>query len=722
MFVQGYTFDDVLLIPKHSTVGSREEVDLSVSLPKGIQLKIPLVSANMSSVTSKQMATTIASLGGLAILHRFDDYRQLLINFNQASSNSIGFPGAIGASVGIKTRDMAFVHDLNNDGCNIICVDVAHGDHEKVAEFVSIIHANYPHILIIAGNVVTAKGADLLWNAGADIIKIGVGPGCFAAGTRILMANGTYKNIEDIKPGDRIIDGDGNPQCVKRSFSTGKRIVSKIRNSIFYEDTLVTSDHKYFLADMESVSESTIHARGYASILLQESKTTPKCSKLKWQEIGKSKRIALLMPRYINFELNEWFECPIFIRDGGNWRMPTKKKLDFCITPTYDTGYIFGTFLGDGTAHVSNNGKSNTGAVHWYFGLNEIEIANKLSSAVKNITGRDLKIKLTKNIIICSLYHKPMAEFLAKFSKKNNKHLPSQYLVNNKDYLSGIWDGLISSDGCLSNGRISFSNTSNRLIELFDVTTYLLTGIFPNNEKRKPSIGGLVGADIKSTKISYIGRINKTGSKRLFYNYQVSKMLEFVDTNIDSEVFDLEIDCETHSFIANNAIVHNSLCTTRIETGNGYPQLSALDIVCNNNDYSVRDTGTCSQWPMFIADGGIKSAGDCVKALAFADLVMIGNLFAGTEEAPGEIICFQGKQFKRYAGSSTHKQNHIEGVVGLVPYKGSVSDIVLHLVEGIKSGCSYQGSNNLTDLKADPHFVVISNAGLIESHPHNVIL
>jgi IMP dehydrogenase len=158
-----------------------------------------------------------------------------------------------------------------------------------------------------------------------------------------------------------------------------------------------------------------------------------------------------------------------------------------------------------------------------------------------------------------------------------------------------------------------------------------------------------------------------------------------------------------------------SLCSTRIETGNGYPQLSALDIVCNGK-YDMRD----GQWPMFIADGGIKSAGDCVKALAFADLVMIGNFFAGTDEAPGETIQFQGKSFKQYAGSSTHKQKHVEGVVGWVPCKGSVKDVVLHLVEGIKSGCSYQGAANLTDLKRDPQFVEISHAGLTESHPHNI--
>jgi hypothetical protein len=86
---------------------------------------------------------------------------------------------------------------------------------------------------LIAGNVVTEEGALSLWRSGADIIKIGIGSGCFAAGTRILMANGTYKNIEDVKVGDRIINKDGLPRSVLNSFSTGIRKVSKLRNSIF---------------------------------------------------------------------------------------------------------------------------------------------------------------------------------------------------------------------------------------------------------------------------------------------------------------------------------------------------------------------------------------------------------------------------------------------------------------------------------------------------------
>lgn len=166
-----------------------------------------------------------------------------------------------------------------------------------------------------------------------------------------------------------------------------------------------------------------------------------------------------------------------------------------------------------------------------------------------------------------------------------------------------------------------------------------------------------------------------------------------------------------------------SLCSTRIETGNGVPQLTALmDVAKARKKYLKRCDVDLNRAMTIIADGGIKTAGDCVKALCFADMVMVGNLFAGTDEAPGETIIQDGISYKRYDGSSTHKSNHIEGVTALVKSKGSVKDIIQKLSEGIRSGCSYQGVNNLYDLKLHPKFVRVTNASLKESHPHNVLV
>lgn len=167
-----------------------------------------------------------------------------------------------------------------------------------------------------------------------------------------------------------------------------------------------------------------------------------------------------------------------------------------------------------------------------------------------------------------------------------------------------------------------------------------------------------------------------------------------------------------------------SLCTTRIETGNGVPQLTALmnAVEARNAASSMRNGKKDNVTRLIISDGGVKNAGDATKALCFADMVMTGNIFAGCEESPGEILNIDGRQYKEYVGSSTHKANHIEGVAALVPAKNNFGIILTKLLEGIKSGCSYQGVDNLKDLKSNPVFIRMSGASLKESHPHDVIL
>lgn len=184
---------------------------------------------------------------------------------------------------------------------------------------------------------------------------------------------------------------------------------------------------------------------------------------------------------------------------------------------------------------------------------------------------------------------------------------------------------------------------------------------------------------------------------------------------------------EAGAHVVKVGIGPGSLCTTRIETGNGVPQLTALMDVAKVQQQMLElyrtkdDPGVKRQFPI-ISDGGIKNAGDIVKALCFADMVMVGNIFAGCEETPGEIVSMDGRSYKQYAGSSTHKANHVEGVIAMVPTKGSYESILVKLIEGLKSGCSYQGASNLIELRDNPEFIRITNAGLRESHPHDVTL
>ena len=176
-----------------------------------------------------------------------------------------------------------------------------------------------------------------------------------------------------------------------------------------------------------------------------------------------------------------------------------------------------------------------------------------------------------------------------------------------------------------------------------------------------------------------------------------------------------------------------SICTTRVVTGAGVPQITAISSCVQ----AARSKGI----PV-ISDGGVKFSGDVAKAIAAgADVVMIGSLFAGTEEAPGEVILFQGRSFKsyrgmgsigamregsrdRYAQDMTASESKLvpEGIEGRVPYKGTLADMVTQLVGGLRSGMGYTGCRTITEFQEKTRFLRITSAGLKESHVHDVII
>lgn len=173
-----------------------------------------------------------------------------------------------------------------------------------------------------------------------------------------------------------------------------------------------------------------------------------------------------------------------------------------------------------------------------------------------------------------------------------------------------------------------------------------------------------------------------------------------------------------------------SICTTRVVAGVGVPQLSAI--------YNVYDYAK-SKNVAVIADGGIKLSGDIVKAIASgAGAVMLGSLLAGTDEAPGEEIIFQGRKFKSYQGmgslsamkrggkeryfQSEAKKFVPEGIEGRVPHKGKLEDVIFQLTGGLRAGMGYCGAKDIEALQKETKMVMITGSGLKESHPHDVII
>ncbi|HSE11102.1 MAG TPA: IMP dehydrogenase, partial [Rudaea sp.] len=175
-----------------------------------------------------------------------------------------------------------------------------------------------------------------------------------------------------------------------------------------------------------------------------------------------------------------------------------------------------------------------------------------------------------------------------------------------------------------------------------------------------------------------------------------------------------------------------SICTTRIVAGVGVPQITAVSMVAE----AIRGSGAG-----LIADGGIRYSGDIAKALAAgADCVMIGGMFAGTEEAPGEVELYHGRSYKSYRGMGSlgamqlgSKDRYFqdetdadklvpEGIEGRVPYRGPLRNIVHQLVGGLRAAMGYVGCATVEDMHAKPHFVRVTGAGMRESHVHDVTI
>jgi IMP dehydrogenase/GMP reductase len=847
------TFDDVLLVPRHSTVLPRE-VDVSTRLTPELRLPIPLLSAAMDTVTESGTAIAMARAGGLGIVHknmsvarqadeirkvkkavtgiiidpvtigpmetigtarrvmrdrgisgvpvvvqgravgiltnrdlRFERNLERLVRdvmstslvtvppgtgFEQAKDlmqnhkiekllvvddegylrglitikdleSRDRFPLALrdprgrlvcGAAVGVGGDRDERVAALVEAGVDLVVLDTAHGHSQGVLDAAAVTKARWPQLAVVVGNVATGEATRAALDHGADIVKVGIGPGCLAAGTRVLMADATYRNIEEIRAGDRVINMHGQPVTVVKAWCTGVREVLSLRHTASLHPTRVTPDHRYYVGDLSTVSPSTASSYGYAKALERPTKRGE--DKIGWRAIGEVKQAACLLPNRIDFELPDHLE--IDLREFAIRKDKQLERYRVKITDSYELGYMLGAFLGDGCSLLADSRNSQLGRVSWYFGPEEQEIAKKLADCVREATGVEPTVTPGETVLNVHLYSIQWALILEQLGKGHEKHLPANYMCKNPRYLEGLFDGLLDSDGHIaSDGRLSFCKTSPRLAELFNVLCFLTQGSFPNCHVEAPSAGGLQGTSDAACRLSYRARLNVSHEKRHLSQHQVVKILERQPVAEPIPVYDIEVDCPSHSFIADNAIVHNSICTTRVVAGVGVPQLTAI-VECAEVAHAGGKT--------IIADGGVKYSGDLAKAIACgADAVMLGSMFAGTTESPGEVVLYQGRQYKSYRGmgsieamkagsSDRYFQDDAgdpeadtrklvpEGIVGRVPYRGPISDVLYQLVGGLRASMGYCGCADIEAMQRDTRFVRITNAGLRESHVHDVIV
>lgn len=742
---QKLDFKDVLIRPKRSTLSSREEVNLTrtfnfkkssensmnTSESKNSWSGIPIISSNMDTTGTFEIASELYKSSMLTAIHKYYSLEDWL-DFSERFPEAMNF---VCLSMGISQEDFEKTESIVKTvpGIKFIMIDVANGYTETFVDMVKKVSDSFPNQIIIAGNVCTGEMVEELILAGASIVKCGIGGGCFSGDTRVLMATGVYKNISDIEVGEYVINKNGDAVKVINKINRGIKDVISVRTNNWHTNTIVTPDHKYWTGDLSSSSKKTISRAGKAKLLDQLSKTIPKKSKYRWNNIEnvcKNKNESvLLMPNNIKWRLESNFmiDLSVYCERGtiSENLITTNNQQDTTfnrfINSCYELGYIFGTFLGDGNSKISIVKQCESASSHWSFGLNEMHIASKLTDCIKKVLNYDCKIsKKRENVILVNCYNKCFAKLLYTFSKRTDKHLPEQYYCSDKNYIQGLFDGLIDSDGHIitmpsGNKMYNLYNTSKQLLELFYWCCMNLN-ISYSTAKEKKSIGGLIGAKIENLKDSY--RVTTHTMNRFTNNYIYSEVFKVEDFE-PQMVWDIEVDCETHSFIANNSIVHNSGCYTRKQTGVGYPQLSCV-IECADSAHGLGG--------MIISDGGCTCPGDIAKAFgAGADFVMLGGMFSAHKESGGELVEKQEtingvptvKLYKEFYGMSSKKAmdrhkggmaeyRSSEGRELLLPYRGPIKNTVQDILGGLRSACTYIGAKNLKEMSKRTTFVMVT--------------
>jgi IMP dehydrogenase len=225
MIRKGYSFDDVLLVPRYNDIPSRRDVDTSMKFG-GLNLRVPVLSSNMDTITGLQMAGKMCYLGGLGVLHRFCTIDENVQIFRQLGTGNGG--GAAVNSLGVNEEFTRF-EALYDAGARYFCVDVAHGHTKAIGKFIKSLKRIHNDIFVIGGNVATHAGADYLASCGADAIKVGIGPGSVCT-TRIKTGCGVPQltAIMDCAKVDRLIIADGGirtPGDAVKALAAGAHVV-----------------------------------------------------------------------------------------------------------------------------------------------------------------------------------------------------------------------------------------------------------------------------------------------------------------------------------------------------------------------------------------------------------------------------------------------------------------------------------------------------------------
>ena len=395
----------------------------------------------------------------------------------------------------------------------------------------------------------------------------------------------------------------------------------------------------------------------------------PKTNTYRWEEIDKcyTDNLAILCPRNIE------------------WELPNNIKIDSnVIQPSYELGYIIGAFL-------TNNIMITEQKIIWYAQTHTDDSHKTLRECINKLYHIHPEIKEGKTVYGRLYYYEFYSEDLYCMLVHNfgigvPKHFNDKFYCKNIQYIRGLYDGLISNS-------MNYGLEPNDHYKLFN-WCYLSLGIpfTYNNSKYAKALNDHLYADIR---------------KKHTIKYK-------------KNVWDIEVDCPTHSFIANNMIVHNSCCKTRTVTGFGIPQWSAI--------YECAQVAQKLRVPI-IADGGIRDSRDVALALAAgASTVMIGGLFSNTYESAAEKVTKDNIIYSKYRGQASEDFQFdfygemkggtvAEGISFEKVCDKSAKDVIETIYGGLRSALTYGGSRNIKELQRKAEFRLVTPSYLQESRP-----
>jgi IMP dehydrogenase/GMP reductase len=728
---------------------------------------------------------------------------QKAIKYPHAAKDNLGrlrVAAAIGATGDFLERAAALIESR----VDAIIIDTAHGHSSRVIEAVRKVKENYPEIELIAGNIATAQAARILIDAGVDAIKVGIGPGsiCLRKDAQVVMSDNSVKRIIDVQVGDSVITHLGRARKVTKTYRRnyqGEMVNLNINGCP--EKISVTPNHELFAVTFD-VSENTRKKNG-AKYFFSKPKYNKglrwvRADELKPQDvlvIPKQKYetetcffdMLDAVPHY-NFNKEAiWANKPSrnfneenyhqlaekfattprvigtivtekrklvdalsisvnkYLKKTSYQREILPKKINRFIFLDQNLMRLIGYFAAEG--YIVGN--ENNRQLRFAFNENETEFCEDVKNLIKKIFGyKETNLRRTgRHAVEVMVSNHAIASFFAWLMPKGaiNKRLPDFVLNQTQENLKQFLIGILRGDGCLKDSRrIAYKTASPHLAyqvaEVFLRLGFLssIQSYQPTNPNHSTSYHVRISGSQCRNFAEEFSELNLCFPQNLptkqdvfaddAYFYVSIRSTETTKENL--EVFNIEVE-EDHTYIVNRVAVHN--CTTRVVTGAGVPQITAI-LECVK---AAKDSGV----PV-IADGGVKFSGDVAKAIvAGADSVMIGSLFAGTEEAPGEVILFQGRNFKTYRGmgsigamkqgsSDRYSQEGTvadskfvpEGIEGRVAYKGTIAEMVTQLVGGLRSGMGYTGCKNIAEMQTKAKFIRITSAGLRESHVHDVII